>query len=409
MSDGQQAAQSEAARRLRRALVELALATVAIAALAVVVEQRLGSPEPINTPLLALIALLGCWLIETITKVPVGVDRAGRVQFLSGVNALLFPSALLLPPVAYIPVAVLSLVPQVSRLGAVKAAGNAAIRILALSASAATFTLVNQGPAQASAESWLDWRTVASLLCAATVMLLAESVAVVRTVHTAEAMTSDDVPLINPTDLMSDSLDVATGALICVLHGTPVALVLLAPLFVGQYYALQAHAATLGGFRDPKTGLLTLTAFHDMAGTEIARIRRTGEPATLMMMDLDGLKQVNTTHGHLAGDRFIQAMAQVLESAVRQEDLVARFGGDEYCVLLLGLDEDDVEVMAERVRLATHNTVIPGIGVPLSVSIGVTPVTADDDIDAAIDRADQGLRTAKREGKDRIRVVHPQY
>jgi len=63
--------------------------------------------------------------------------------------------------------------------------------------------------------------------------------------------------------------------------------------------------------------LLTLAAFHDLAGTEIARVRRTREPAALMMLDLDGLKQVNATHGHLAGDLFIRAMGQLLESTLR--------------------------------------------------------------------------------------------
>ncbi len=89
--------------------MELALGATAAALLTVVVEQRLGSPTPRSTPVLALIALLGCWLLDSITRVPVGVDRAGRVQFLSGVNAALFPSALLLPPAAFLPLAALSL------------------------------------------------------------------------------------------------------------------------------------------------------------------------------------------------------------------------------------------------------------------------------------------------------------
>jgi diguanylate cyclase (GGDEF)-like protein len=375
--------------------------------MAVVVEQRLGSPTPRSTPALALIALLGCWLVESITRVPVGVDRAGRVQFLSGVNAVLFPAALLLPPVAFLPLAVLSLAPQLTRMGVAKATGNASIRISVMSAAAATFTVVNHGPAQSSTQSWLDGRTLIALVCAGTVMLLTESVAVARIVHIVEEMSPADLPLIDATELMRDSLDVATGALICVLHGTPLALILLAPLFVGQYYALQAHATNLGGFRDPKTGLLTLAAFHDVAGAEIARVRRTQEPAALMMMDLDGLKQVNTTHGHLAGDRFIQAMAQLLESTLRAEDLIARFGGDEFCVLLLGLDQDHAEATAERIRVTAHSTFVPGVGIPLAVSIGITPVSGEDDIDTAISRADSGLRAAKRAGKDRIHIVQP--
>ena len=218
---GQELTKSEADRRLRRALVELALGAAVAAILAVVVEQRLGSPTPRSAPALALILLLGCWLIVSITWVPVGVDRAGRVQSLNGVNALLFPAALLLPPAAFLPVAALSLAPQLTNMGAAKATGNASIRIIVVSATAATFTVVNDGPGQSSAQSWLDWRTITALVCAATVMLLTESVAIARTLHTTEAMTSADLPLIDPVGLMSDSLDVAIGALICVLHGTP--------------------------------------------------------------------------------------------------------------------------------------------------------------------------------------------
>ncbi len=402
---GQELTEAEADRRLRQALVELALGAAVAAILAVVVEQRLGSPTPRSAPGLALIVLLGCWLIVSITWVPVGVDRAGRVQSLNGVNALLFPAALLLPPAAFLPVAALSLAPQLTSMGGAKATGNASIRIIVVSSTAATFTVVNDGPGQSSAQSWLDWRTITALVCAATVMLLTESVAIARTLHTTEAMTSADLPLIDPVGLMSDSLDVAIGALICVLHGTPLALILLLPLFVGNYYALQAHAANLGGLRDPKTGLLTLAAFHDLAGAEIARVRRTREPAALMMMDLDGLKQVNATHGHLAGDLFIRAMGQLLESTLRTEDLVARFGGDEFCVLLVGLDQAHVEATAERIRSNAHDTRVPGVGIPLAVSIGITPVSGQDDIDAAISRADSGLRAAKREGKDRIHIV----
>ena len=404
---GHQPGETESRRRVRRALAELALGATAAAVLAVVVEQRFGSPTPRSLPALALLALFGCWLIDSVTWVPVGVDRAGRVQSLNGVNALLFPAALLLPPVAFLPLAVLSLAPQLRRMGTVKVAGNAGIRIIVMSATAATFTVVNNGPAQSSAQSWLDGRTLAALVCAGAVMLMTESVALARIVHITEELSSADLPLIEPAQLMRDSLDVATGALICVLHGTPLALILLAPLFVGQYYALQAHATNLGGFRDPKTGLLTLAAFHDLAGAEIARVRRTHEPAALMMMDLDGLKQVNTAHGHLAGDRFIQAMAQLLESTLRAEDLIARFGGDEFCVLLLGLDQDHVEATAERIRVSAHSTFVPGVEIPPAVSIGITPVTGEDDIDAAISRADSGLRAAKRAGKDRIRIVQP--
>ena len=175
---------------------------------------------------------------------------------------------------------------------------------------------------------------------------------------------------------------------------------------MGHHYALQAHAANLGGFREPKTGLLTLAAFHRQpAGAEIARIRRTHEPAALMMMDLDGLKQVNTTHGHLAGDQFVLAMGQLLEATLRAKGLRRPVRRGRVLRAALGLDQDHVEATAERIRVAAHGTFVPGVGIPLAVSIGITPVTGEDDIDTAISRADRGLRAAERDGKDRIHIV----
>ena len=134
-------------------------------------------------------------------------------------------------------------------------------------------------------------------------------------------------------------------------------------------------------------------------------MRRSGGPASVLMIDLDGLKAVNTTYGHLAGDAYIRAMGGVLTRTLRAEDLVSRFGGDEFCVLLPGVRLDGACLVADRIRAESAATSVTRAGRPLAVSIGVTEVGPADSIDSVISRADLGLLAAKGRGRDRVVAV----
>jgi diguanylate cyclase (GGDEF)-like protein len=125
------------------------------------------------------------------------------------------------------------------------------------------------------------------------------------------------------------------------------------------------------------------------------------------MMDLDGLKAINTERGHLAGDRAIAALARLLLSNCRQEDLVCRFGGDEFCLLIPGAGLEQAELVAERIRFTAMGTRDAGLGDgrTLSVSVGVAVATGRDDVVSLLNRADSGLGEAKRAGGNRVRVV----
>jgi hypothetical protein len=92
----------------------------------------------------------------------------------------------------------------------------------------------------------------------------------------------------------------------------------------------------------------------------MARAARTDPPVAALMMDLDGLKEVNRTLGHLAGDRGIAAVGQLLQSVCRREDLVCRFGGDEFCLLLPGVSLEQAALVAERIRFTAQETVVAG-------------------------------------------------
>ena len=127
------------------------------------------------------------------------------------------------------------------------------------------------------------------------------------------------------------------------------------------------------------------------------------------MLDVDGLKTVNRTLGHLAGDRVVITLSQVLLRSSRQEDLVCRFGGDEFCLLLPGAGVEQAALVAERIRATAEGTEVTGPAptARLSVSVGVAVAGPGDDITSLLGRADEGLLRAKHAGGNRVRVVEP--
>jgi diguanylate cyclase (GGDEF)-like protein len=393
-----------------RALLELALVATALAA-AMVIVHRVTCDQQItgDAKLLAGALLTACWLVESV-RVPVGLDRVGRVRSMSGVNALLLPASILLPPALFLLVGIGSAIPIVRALGVLGSLTEASIRVAQMSAAALAFYVVNPWGAEvAEVGAWTSPLAVLGLVLAGAAMLLVESACTARSLRVGEGLLPEDIPWASGRDLVADTPEVAIGALACVLMAAPAALVLLVPLFLLENQMLRAHAAQLCGYKDAKTGLLTLTAFHDLAAGEMARAARTDQPVAALMMDLDGLKEVNRTQGHLAGDRGIAAVGQLLQGACRREDLVCRFGGDEFCLLLPGVSLEQAALVGERIRFTAKETVVPGfvVGRGLSLSVGVAVAEPGEDVTALLNRADEGLLEAKHRGGNRVRVVTP--
>lgn len=395
--------------RRARGYLELATGFAVLDLTAMAVSPLQGKQLDGQMLLLAGALLAACWLVDSV-NVPAGLDRAGRFLSLSGVNALLFPAAILLPPSLFVAVAVGTELPALGRHGWHTPVVNGCIRSMQVCAAAITFFAIcdsfdpSEGPIELGAT------TIAALVGAGVAMLVVESLAVGRLLRLEEDLLPEDLPLLEPRDLLRNSPDVAIGALACILLGTaPFGVVLLVPLFLLQRTALRAHAARLGNHRDAKTGLLTYEVFLDLAHREVARARRTQQPLSLLMLDVDGLKWVNTRHGHLAGDRLIAEMGLLLQRNCREEDLVARFGGDEFYALLPGADLAGAICAAERIRQRAERTTVLGIDPPLTlgISVGATEVVGDDDLSAALARADRGLRLAKQAGRNRVEVVEP--
>ncbi len=159
---------------------------------------------------------------------------------------------------------------------------------------------------------------------------------------------------------------------------------------------------------DPLTGLLNRRAFLSAAERQVAYARRYDRALAVVVADIDHFKQVNDRHGHAAGDAVIRAVAARLQSAARDTDLVARFGGEEFVVLLMESDVTAAVSYAERARgLISASPVVAesGAQVHVTLSLGCTILTADDrDVQDAIDRADDALYGAKAAGRNRVRV-----
>lgn len=159
---------------------------------------------------------------------------------------------------------------------------------------------------------------------------------------------------------------------------------------------------------DSLTGLYNRRTFVELAARELARGRRAKQPISLLMFDLDLFKRVNDTHGHQTGDRVLVEFSRLVQGCLRREDLLVRYGGEEFCVLLPGIGLERAGALAQRVRSLVEQTPIDinGRHLSITVSCGVTTITPDFDIDleAALAVADDALYKAKREGRNRVSV-----
>lgn len=168
----------------------------------------------------------------------------------------------------------------------------------------------------------------------------------------------------------------------------------------------QGHAQLVAAARiDAKTGLLNAGAWQEEAEREIVRARRERRPLAVLLADLDNFKSVNDGHGHLVGDQMLLVVAEALQSGLRSYDLLGRFGGEEFTVLLPNADQDEAAQIAERLRqqVATAGLVVDGVLLRVTVSIGGSIRGSDgDDLTDLLTAADAALYHAKKAGRDQV-------
>jgi diguanylate cyclase (GGDEF)-like protein len=149
---------------------------------------------------------------------------------------------------------------------------------------------------------------------------------------------------------------------------------------------------------DPLTAVLNRRGGEAALAQEDAKRRRGGQPLCIAMIDIDHFKNVNDTHGHAAGDQVLKSVAAIIRSQIRASDHFARWGGEEFLVVLPGALAG-ATVFAERARRAVHDARGP---VPVTISIGLVQVAEEEDLTQALARADAKLYEAKHGGRNRV-------
>jgi diguanylate cyclase (GGDEF)-like protein len=157
---------------------------------------------------------------------------------------------------------------------------------------------------------------------------------------------------------------------------------------------------------DGLTDLFNHRHIHELLHEEFERTRRSGEPLAVAMLDLDRFKQVNDTYGHPTGDVILYETARILRETAREIDMVGRYGGEEFVVILPGTDEEAAEQFAERVRVAVaeHQFRDEANEVRMTISGGVSsfPGVGIEHPDVLVKRADEALYAAKESGRNRV-------
>ena len=183
-------------------------------------------------------------------------------------------------------------------------------------------------------------------------------------------------------------------------------LALILPLLLVLHRTLLLRQYEVAARTDTKTGLANATHWSQVARSELSRAERDDAAVGILMLDLDHFKQINDTYGHLTGDAVLKAVADALRKQTREYDLVGRFGGEEFMVLLPGIEPIELAAAAERFRQCIGNLIItsPDTRDPVTVTASAGAVTypyTGSDLDQLLLAADAALYRAKESGRNR--------
>ncbi|MDR8365306.1 MULTISPECIES: GGDEF domain-containing protein [Pseudomonas] len=182
---------------------------------------------------------------------------------------------------------------------------------------------------------------------------------------------------------------------------------LLSTLLFPMRNALLYRAATQSALRDPLTDTGNRIAMDQTLEREIEMSRRHSQPLSLLMLDIDHFKHINDTYGHSAGDEVLKAVAASIKNQLRNVDMVFRFGGEEFMILLSNTSREAAAMVGERLRFAAQAQDYEAEGkmIELTVSIGCSTLLPGESAESLLRRADSALYVAKREGRNRLAMA----
>src|SRR5580700_4363996 len=354
--------------------------------------------------------------IETMRRLgpPSGVSR-------DLLSAWWLPIALLLPPV-YALLAPFGIGPvlylRARRIPLYRRVFSSAALGLAGAAASATFHWAVPQASQMSLDGSHDWLTRPTVILTAVACAVLFAVLNAGIVAVAAHLADPEAPLAkvlwDRESLLLDLTETCVGILVAVTCALSFILLLVAlPPVILLQRSLMHQQLAAAARTDPKTGLLNATAWQREADAEVSRALRASAPLSLLLVDVDHFKQVNDSHGHLIGDEVLRALAAELRQQVRESDVVGRFGGEEFTVLLPRTDGDGACRIAERLRssaglLSVAADPATDARISVTVSIGVAVLGQHgSDLFELLAAADLALYRAKDAGRNQVRLYAP--
>jgi diguanylate cyclase (GGDEF)-like protein len=377
---------------------------------------------PLNAADLMLFAVLMCCgavCIEATRRLgqPAGVSR-------DLLSAWWLPVALLLPPAyALAAPAVLGMLLyfRVHRGPAYRRMFSSAALGLAGAWASVLFRSLTPVPLQGQAAGWLTYpgphagftrpqQAAVAVVCAVAFAVLNACLVAVAA-WLAEPGAGLAEMLWDRERMLLDLTETCVGVLVTIACAlSPLLLWVALPPVVLLQRSLMHQQLKTAARTDAKTGLLNAVTWQREADAEIARARRRGERPALLLVDVDHFKKVNDTYGHLTGDEVLRALATELRRQVRDSDLVGRFGGEEFVILLPNASPEEACRIAERLRRGAGLVQIPasGAAVGITISVGVAASGGHDrDLFELLAAADLALYRAKDTGRDRVCLYDP--
>lgn len=370
--------------------------------------------------LLVFLALLAGAAMSVEVYQRVGVAHRGDNQpYHVMLSVFYLAGALLLPPflalLLIVPVQLLLQLRSV-RLPAVKRIFNAANKMVAcLLAVTVRDVLAPGGTAQLN-HVWSMAGGIhgpVSVVASGITLVVVGEALLVGLLHQVNPSTPWHTQLGDVEDWRLNVVDLTAGIGLAVTWAVSPIFYLLAlcPVVMLQRSAVHRHLV-LASQTDAKTGVANPTHWRSVASRAVRRAQHDGGSLAVLMIDLDHFKQINDVYGHLVGDDVLSAVADTLQAGVRPGDLVGRFGGEEFAVLLAGASFTEAAEAAtrihQRIGALGKNAPFASAGWDITASLGVA-VYGDHghDLDQLLDIADRALYQAKADGRDRVAMPRP--